>query len=150
MAEYRNALHLMRPRTPAWSPTVEACSALAGSGIAEAWERTLECRAALEASGEWAARRTAQAEEWLREEIEAAVHERLREDPRLEPLAARLEGEVRAGPHRPARRGPPPPRRLLRSRRRSLIPSPPPFADRGRSDCGSTGRTWLVRWAICL
>ena len=97
VAEYRNALQLMRPRTPAWTPTVEACSALTGTGIEPAWERTLECRAALEASGDWAARRTAQAEEWLREEVEAAVHERLREDPRLEPLAARLEEEVRAG-----------------------------------------------------
>ena len=97
VAEYRNALHLMRPRTPAWTPTVDACSALTGGGIAGAWERALECRAALEASGEWAARRAAQAEEWLREEIEAAVQERLREDPRLEPLAARLEEEVRAG-----------------------------------------------------
>ena len=97
VAEYRNALHLMRPRTPAWPATVEACSALTGAGIAQAWERILECRAALEASGDRAARRTAQAEEWLREEVEAAVHERLREDPRLESLAARLEEEVRAG-----------------------------------------------------
>ena len=97
VAEYRNALHLMRPRTPAWTPTVEACSALTGSGVEEAWRRTLECRAALEASGDFAARRTAQAEEWLREEIEVSVHERLREDPLLKPLAARLEDEVRAG-----------------------------------------------------
>ena len=97
VAEHRNALRLMRPRTPAWPPTVEACSALTGVGIAEAWERVLECRAALEASGDRAARRTAQAEEWLREEVEAAMQERLREDPRLEPLAARLEEEVRSG-----------------------------------------------------
>ena len=97
VAEYRNALHLMRPRTPAWTPIVEACSALTGTGVAQAWERALECRAALEASGDLSARRTAQAEEWLREEIEAAVHERLRGDPRLAPLAARLEGEVRSG-----------------------------------------------------
>lgn len=97
VAEYRNALRLMRPRTPAWSPTVEACSALTGAGVADAWERVLACRAALDASGDRAARRTAQAEEWLREEVEAALHERLREDPRLEPLAARLEEDVRAG-----------------------------------------------------
>ena len=97
VAEYRNALHLMRPRTPAWTPTLEACSALTGSGVEEAWQHTLECRAALEASGDFAARRTAQAEEWLREEVEAAVHERLREDPLLKPLAARLEADVRAG-----------------------------------------------------
>lgn len=97
VAEYRNALRLMRPRTAAWSPTVEACSALTGAGVADAWEGVLACRAALDASGDRAARRTAQAEEWLREEVEAALHERLREDPRLEPLAARLEEDVRAG-----------------------------------------------------
>lgn len=97
VAEYRNALRLMRPRTAAWPPTVEACSALTGAGVAEAWERVLACRAALDASGDRAARRTAQAEEWLREEVEDALHERLREDPRLEPLAARLEEDVRAG-----------------------------------------------------
>ena len=97
VAEYRNALHLMRPRTPAWTPTVDACSALTGAGVAEVWERVLACRAALDASGDRAARRTAQAGEWLREEVEAAMHERLREDPRLDALAARLEADVRAG-----------------------------------------------------
>ena len=97
VAEYRNALQLMRPRTPAWTPAVEACSALTGGGVEEAWQRTLECRAALEASGDFAARRISQAEAWLREEVETAVHERLREGPLLKPLAARLEDEVRAG-----------------------------------------------------
>ena len=109
VAEYRNALHLLRPRTVAWTPVVEACSALTGAGVAQAWQRTLECRAALEESGDWLARRTAQAKEWLREEIEAEVHERLREERRLEALASRLEEEVGAG------RTPPPAaaRRLL-------------------------------------
>ena len=97
VAEYRNALHLVRPRTSAWMPTIGACSALTGCGVPEAWERTLECRVALEAAGDWAARRTAQAGEWLREEVESGVHERLHRDPRLQPLAARLEEEVRAG-----------------------------------------------------
>ena len=97
VAEYRNALHLMRPRTSAWTPPVEPCSALARAGIAEAWRRAEECRAALRASGDWAARRAAQAEAWLREELEAVLYERLREDPRLEARAARLEDGVRAG-----------------------------------------------------
>ena len=97
VAEYRNALHLMRPRTSAWTPPVEPCSALTGGGIAETWRRTGECRAALRASGDWAARRAAQAEAWLREELEAVLYERLREDPRIEARAARLEDGVRAG-----------------------------------------------------
>ena len=97
VAEYRNALHLMRPRTPAWTPAVDPCSALTGNGVGEAWRRALRCRAALEASGDLPARRVVQAKEWLREEIEAGIQERLREDPRLESLAARLEGEVESG-----------------------------------------------------
>ena len=97
VAEHRNALRLLRPRTPAWPPTVEACSALTGAGIEEAWKRVIECGAALAASGDRAARRAAQAGDWLREEIEAAVQERLRGDPRFEPLTARLEADVRAG-----------------------------------------------------
>ena len=97
VAEYRNALHLMRPRTAAWTPAVEACSALARTGIAEARQRLGECRAALRRSGDWAMRRTAQAEAWLREEIEAGLYERLRQDPRLEARATGLEDDVRAG-----------------------------------------------------
>lgn len=97
VAEYRNALRLMRPRTAAWTPVVEPCSALARTGIAEAWRRAGECRAALRGSGDWAARRAAQAEAWLREEIEAGWYERLREDPRIEARAVRLEEDVRAG-----------------------------------------------------
>lgn len=97
VAEYRNALHLLRPRTPAWTPAAEACSALEGAGVEEAWERVLAGRRALEAAGEWAARRAAQARAWLAEEIDAGLHERLRADPRLEALAARLEDDVAAG-----------------------------------------------------
>ena len=97
VAEYRSALHLMRPRTAAWTPAVEACSALARTGVAQAWQRVRDCRAALEASGDRAARRTAQAQGWLHEEVEAGLYERLREDPRLEARAARLEHGVRAG-----------------------------------------------------
>ena len=97
VAEYRNALHLLRPRTAAWAPVVEACSALTGTGIAEAWQRAHECRAALEASGDWSTRRAAQAKAWLRDELEAGVHERLRADPRLASLSASLEEEVEAG-----------------------------------------------------
>ena len=97
VAEYRNALHLMRPRTPAWTPMVEACSALTGAGVAEAWRQVLGCRAALEASGDWTVRRSAQARQWLREEIEAGLYERLRADPRLTTLATQLDEEVEAG-----------------------------------------------------
>ena len=97
VAEYRNSLRLMRPRTPAWTPVVEACSALDGTGIAQAWRSALACRSALVVSGDWEARRADQAKEWMRAEFEAGVRERLRDEPGLETLAASLEAEVGAG-----------------------------------------------------
>ena len=97
VAEYRNALHLMRPRAAAWRPAVEACSALEGHGVAEAWQRLCAARDALGASGDWTDRRTGQAEAWLREEFDAGLHDRLRADPRLAELTARIEADVRAG-----------------------------------------------------
>lgn len=97
VAEYRNALQLMRPRAAAWTPEVERCSALTGAGIEEAWARVRACRDALTAAGEWRARREAQAAAWLHEEIEAGLRERMEASPRLAELATRLEQEVRAG-----------------------------------------------------
>ncbi|MCY4451891.1 MAG: methylmalonyl Co-A mutase-associated GTPase MeaB [Immundisolibacterales bacterium] len=128
VAEYRNALHLMRPRTPAWTPKVEACSALAGTGIAEVWREVAGCRTALEASGDWTARRSAQAKEWLREEIEAGVHECLRADPRLTALAAELDEEVEAGRAAP----PAAARRLLDAFLTPLRRAPPTPSGRSR------------------
>ncbi len=37
-ADYASALHLVRPKTPAWSPKVLRCSALSGEGIPEVWD----------------------------------------------------------------------------------------------------------------
>ena len=43
-SDYAAALHLVRPRIPAWSPRVLTCSALIGTGIAEVWATVDEFR----------------------------------------------------------------------------------------------------------
>jgi len=44
VAEYQNALRLLRPRSSRWAPVVASCSALTGAGIGAAWEAILAHR----------------------------------------------------------------------------------------------------------
>ena len=96
-ADYANALHLVRPRTPAWEPRVVQCSALEGTGVADVWRTVEEFRAALDGAGELAARRAGQARDWMWTEIADSLLDRLRADPEAARLAVELEAEVRAG-----------------------------------------------------
>ena len=95
-AEYRNALSLLRPLSPAWSAEVLTCSALERRGIEAVRQAVVRHRDALGASGELAARRRAQARSWLWREVNEGLVEQLRDDPATRALAARLETEVAA------------------------------------------------------
>ncbi len=96
-AEYSSALHLLRPKDPAWTPRVLECSALEGTGVAELWAATEAHGMALERSGALADRRAAQARAWMWGEISAGLLERIRSQPELAELAAHLESEAAAG-----------------------------------------------------
>ena len=95
-AEYRAALHLMRPRSPRWSPQVLLCSALDGSGIDEVWAAIGAYREAL-GEAEIAARRAAQARAWMWSEVRDSLVARLTADKAVKALTARLETQVAAG-----------------------------------------------------
>lgn len=69
VADYRNALGLLRPRARCWAPVVEACSALKGEGIELAWSQVLAHRKAMEEDGMLEARRSEQAHTWMWEEV---------------------------------------------------------------------------------
>jgi LAO/AO transport system kinase len=96
-AEYTSALHLLRPKDSAWTPTVLECSALEGIGVAELWAAVEAHGQALEHSGALAPRRAAQARAWMWGEISAGLLERLRSRPDLAELTAHLEDEAAAG-----------------------------------------------------
>jgi LAO/AO transport system kinase len=94
-SDYAAALHLVRPRTAAWSPHVLTCSALLGIGIAEVWaaiETYLDATAS-----ERAVRRADQARAWMWSEVTEALVESMRADPTVADLAGRLEADVAAG-----------------------------------------------------
>ncbi|MSO79800.1 MAG: methylmalonyl Co-A mutase-associated GTPase MeaB [Acidimicrobiia bacterium] len=96
-ADYANALHLIRPKTPPWAPTVVLCSALEGRGIDECWAAVEEHHRVLDGAGMLGERRAEQAKAWMWSELSAGLLERLHLDPAAAAAAARLEADVVAG-----------------------------------------------------
>src|ERR1700743_3502215 len=64
-SEYRPALHILTPRSQHWSPPVLTYSALTGAGIDMIWQKILDHRTAMNASGEFDARRRDQQVKWM-------------------------------------------------------------------------------------
>jgi LAO/AO transport system kinase len=94
---YRHALSLLRPTSPRWSPPVLLASAVTGEGIAAFWDAVLAHRAALEAAGELAERRSAQARAWLWSLVEEALRSSFRSHPAVAAALPGLEADVAAG-----------------------------------------------------
>jgi len=101
-AEYRAALHLLRPASPNWSPQVLRCSAVEGNGIPEVWQAVEGFRAAMTASGELKERRARQARDWMWNEINESLLQALRADPEVSKELESLEKQVMAGQITPA------------------------------------------------
>jgi LAO/AO transport system kinase len=94
-ADYASALHLVRPRTTAWSPRVLTCSALLGEAVDEVWDAIGEYREATAA--ELPARRAEQARDWMWSEVTDGLLDELRADDRVAGLAEELEAAVADG-----------------------------------------------------
>jgi LAO/AO transport system kinase len=95
-SDYAAALHLVRPRSNAWTPRVLTCSALEQRGIDELWA-TIEEFARATAGAEQEARRRDQARAWMRDELADNVLERLHDDAATAAAADDLEADVAAG-----------------------------------------------------
>jgi LAO/AO transport system kinase len=94
-SDYASALHLVRPRTPAWSPRVITCSALLGEGIAALWDAVEEFRAAI--APELARRRAEQSRQWMWSEVSESLLDALRADEGVSELARQLDADVGSG-----------------------------------------------------
>lgn len=102
-ADYTGALHLMRPKSDAWTPEVLLASALTGDGIGDVWDAILRHRAALEDAGRLADCRRRQAIAWMWSEVEEQLVESLREAPHVARLLPAVEADVQAGTCTPSR-----------------------------------------------
>ena len=96
-ADYRAALHLLRPSSPNWTPPVVLCSGRDDIGLGELWEQIEMHRTTLGATGELEDRRRSQQIRWMW----SMLDDRLRDDLRgLDPVTRRLgelEDAVRRG-----------------------------------------------------
>ncbi len=101
-ADYRAALHLMRPRHAAWRAQVLQVSALLNRGIDTVWENITAYRAALQEDGSWARQRRNQAQGWLKRELQDGLWDWLQADPRIKARLPQLEAEVGDGRVTPA------------------------------------------------
>jgi LAO/AO transport system kinase len=101
-AEYRAALHILSPRSEHWHPPVLTYSALTGSGIAELWQKVLDHRTAMQASGEFAARRREQQVKWMWSMLEERWRSRLRTDASIRSKVKHAETAVADGKMTPA------------------------------------------------
>ena len=101
-AEYRGALHILTPRSENWHPPVVTYSALTGTGIDALWQKILDHRAAMNTSGEFAARRRDQQVKWMWSMLEQRMMARLRADPAIRLKVKKIEAEVAEGRRAPA------------------------------------------------
>ena len=97
VADYRNALRLLHPRSVNWKVQVHTCSARDGVGIAEAWNIVLQHHTVHEASGELFERRSGQARDWMWSELSDSLLAALQSDPRVREQIPKLEAEASAG-----------------------------------------------------
>ena len=96
-SEYRGALHILAPRSEHWHPPVLTYSALMGTGIDLVWQKILDHRDAMNASGEFAARRRQQQVKWMWSMLEQRMMARLRADPAIRAKVKKIESEVADG-----------------------------------------------------
>ena len=96
-AEYRGALHILTPRSQHWHPPVVTYSALSTLGIDSLWQKILDHRKAMNASGDFAARRREQQVKWMWSMLEQRMMSRLRADPEIRAKVKKIEAEVANG-----------------------------------------------------
>jgi LAO/AO transport system kinase len=97
VADYRHALHLLRPSSPHWVPEVHGVSALTGEGLAEVWALVERHRAVMTQSGERKHRRAGQARAALWREIGEGLLDAFRASKGIAAKLGEIEAEVAAG-----------------------------------------------------
>ncbi len=95
-AEYQSALRLFRHVSANWDPPVLTVSALEGRGMEDVWAAIEDHRARLGASGELAARRRSQQQEWLWSMLRDGLEEHFRRRTDVQRLLPELEAAVLA------------------------------------------------------
>ena len=95
IADYRQAVHLLRPKHPGWQVPVLAASALQGTGIDDVWIAVEKLVAHLREGGELDRLRAGQAVAWMWDEIRESLVDAFRRDTGVAELWPGTEEAVR-------------------------------------------------------
>jgi LAO/AO transport system kinase len=101
-AQMRSALAMLRPPSPAWQPPVLTVSAARRTAMADFWSTVERHHRALSGSGELAAKRSHQAQNWLWQLLDAGLRRRFRRHPAVAAAFPELSRAVEAGATTPA------------------------------------------------
>ena len=101
-ADYRGAMKILTPRSKHWFPPVLTYSGLTGAGVPELWQKIVEHRTAMNASGEFIARRSEQQVKWMWSMFEDRMKARLRSDVTIRAKVKQIEARVGNGSTSPA------------------------------------------------
>jgi len=98
-ADYAGALRLMRKRVqdPAGFPKAMPVSAVAGDGLARAWDEMQALADWRRGNGHWQARRAEQAQHWFEAEVRAGLMAQMTASPDMRAKMADLGADVAAG-----------------------------------------------------
>jgi LAO/AO transport system kinase len=97
IADLRHAVHLLRPKHPAWQVPVLPMSALDGTGVGDVWTAVEKLVAHLREGGALDRLRASQAVAWMWDEIHESLVDSFRHDPRVADRWTATEEAVRAG-----------------------------------------------------
>ena len=96
-AQWKQALHMLRPNSPNWRPPVINVSALKKDGVAAFWAEIENYRTAMMQSGEFEGKRKKQALAWMWSMIESGLHHLFRSDPNVHASLPVLSKQVAEG-----------------------------------------------------
>ncbi len=94
---YADALHILSPLHPDWSPPVLTASGADNAGLDAVWAEVLRHRAIMDANGARAARRADQQIGWMRALIDERLGAAFRAHPAVQARLPALERDVAAG-----------------------------------------------------
>lgn len=96
-AQWKQALHMLRPNSPNWHPPVIGVSALKKEGMVEFWTEIERFRNVMTQSGELEEKRKKQALNWMWSLIESGLHYLFRSHPAIHAALPELSRKVAEG-----------------------------------------------------
>lgn len=96
-AQWKQALHMLRPASPNWRPPVIGLSALRKEGVAEFWGEIERYREIMTGTGEFESKRRKQSLDWMWSLIESGLHLYFRSHPDVHASLPMLTQHVAEG-----------------------------------------------------